>query len=100
MTTREFVKKLIRNDFTIDWDYEHPNVFTISYDENEYNAKLKCEVDKTVNMQIPYDDLTIIIECMEDLFKNSKSEEEKEKIRRVLYPLIDFWGRNARKEEV
>ena len=98
MTTREFVRKLIRNGFTVDWNYEHPNVFTISYDENKYNAKLKCEVDKTVSLKIPYDDLTIIIECMEDLFKNSNSEEEKEKIRRVLYPLIDFWEKKCKKK--
>ena len=92
------MKKLVRNGFTVDWNYESPDTFTISYDENEYNAKLKCEVDKTVSLKIPYDDLTTIIECMEDLFKNSNSEEEKEKIRRVLCPLIDFWGRNAKDE--
>lgn len=98
MKTKDLVNKLIRNGFTVDWNYESPDTFTISYDENEYNAKLKCEVDKTVSLKIPYEDLTIIIECMEDLFKNSESEEEKEKIRRVLYPLIDYWGRNAKKE--
>lgn len=98
MKTKDLVNKLIRNGFTVDWNYESPDTFTISYDENEYNAKLKCEVDKTVSLKIPYEDLTIIIECMEDLFKNSESEEEKEKMRRVLYPLIDYWGRKAKKE--
>lgn len=99
MTTREFVRKLIRNGFTVDWNYESPDTFTISYDEVKYDVNLKCEVDKTVSLKIPYDDLTTIIECMEDLFKNSNSEKEKEKIRRMLYPLIDFWGKFAKKDK-
>lgn len=97
MKYEALVKKLVRDGFSVDWDYEHPDTFTVSYDEIEYDAKTRFEVDKTVSLKIPYDDLTTIIECMEDLFKNSNSEEEKEKIRRVLYPLIDYWGRNAKK---
>lgn len=98
MKTKDLVNKLVRNGFKVDWNYENPDTFTISYDENKYNAEFRCEVDKTVSLKIPYDDLTVIIECMEDLFKNSNSEKEKEKIRRMLCPLIDFWGRNAKKE--
>ena len=98
MKTRNLVNKLIRNGFTVDWNYEHPDTLDITYDEVNYYAKNIGEIEKTVTLRIPYEDLTIIIECMEDLFKNSESEEEKEKIRRVLYPLIDYWGRNAKKE--
>lgn len=98
MTTREFVRKLIRNGFTVDWNYEHPDTLDITYDEVNYYAKNIGEIEKTVTLRIPYEDLTIIIECMEDLFKNSESEKEKEKIRRILCPLIDYWGRNAKDE--
>lgn len=98
MKTKDLVNKLIRNGFTVDWNYEHPDTLDITYDEVNYYAKNIGEIEKTVTLRIPYEDLTIIIECMEDLFKNSESEEEKEKIRRVLCPLIDYWGRNAKKE--
>lgn len=95
MKTKDLVNKLIRNGFAVDWNYESPDTLTISYDEVKYDVNLKCEVDKTVSLQIPCSHLSTIIECMEDSFKNSDSEEEKEKIRRVLYPLIDFWEKNA-----
>ena len=98
MKTKDLVNKLVKNGFTVDWNYEHPDTLDITYDEVNYYVKNIGEIEKTVTLKIPYDDLTIIIECMEDLFKNSESEEEKEKIRRVLYPLIDLWGRNASNE--
>ena len=91
MKTKDLVNKLVRNGFKVDWNYESPSTFTISYDEVKYDAILKCEVNKTVSLKIPYDHLSTIIECMDDSLKNSDSEEEKEKIRRMLYPLIDFW---------
>lgn len=91
MKTKDLVNKLVRNGFKVDWNYETPDTFTISYDEIKYDVILKCEVDKTVSMQIPCSHLTTILECMEDLFENSESEKEKEKIRIMLCPLIDFW---------
>lgn len=53
---------------------------------------------KFVNIKIPYSYLTTVLDCMEATLINTKTEEEKEKIRHPYYYLLNVWGENAGKE--
>lgn len=50
---------------------------------------------KFVKIDLPYDYLNTVLDCMEAALINSKTEEEKEKIRYPYYALLTVWGENA-----
>lgn len=54
---------------------------------------------KFVNIAIPYDDLTIALECMECVLHDTKMKTEREKVQRSRLRLQKVWGENARIEE-
>ena len=53
---------------------------------------------KFVNIKMPYSYLTTVLDCVEATLINTKTEEEKEKIRHPYYSLLSVWEGNAEKE--